>query len=184
MNVKPNDVNVSGNKFRVGYPASAGISQRQANLPTKAARARLLVGILWVMILPIAVACVAGCIGSASSKSATALNAASPSASSLRIATNALPVGAVQSSYGTTLVATGGVPPYTWSQTGGQLPGGLSLNSASGAISGTPTGAGSFSFATKVVDSKAHSATTDFSLNVSTCTGPNGFGGFTQQRLD
>jgi len=172
MNDKPNDVSVSGNEFRVGYPASDGISQRQENLPTEAARARVLVGILWVMILPIAVACVAGCIGSAPSKSATALNAASPSASSFRIATNALPVGAVQSSYGTTLVATGGVPPYMWLQTGGKLPGGLSLNSASGAISGTPTGAGSFSFATKVVDSKAHSATTDFSLNVSTAPSP------------
>jgi hypothetical protein len=90
----------------------------------------------------------------------------------LRIATNALPVGAVQSNYGTALVATGGVPPYSWTQTGGQLPSGLTLNSTTGAIAGVPTGAGSYSFGTKVVDSKADYAATDFSLNVSTIPGP------------
>jgi hypothetical protein len=133
----------------------------------------MLVGMLQSMILPLAVACLAGCVGTVPQpKSSTAVSPTSPSASSVRIATIALPVGSVNSSYDATLVATGGVPPYTWSRTGGQLPAGLTLNSATGAVAGTPTGAGAFSFATRVVDSKASSAATDFSLNVSTTPGP------------
>ena len=44
-----------------------------------------------------------------------------------------------------TLTATGGTPPYTWQVTGGALPGGIALNSTSGALSGAPTAAGNFS---------------------------------------
>jgi hypothetical protein len=149
-------------------PCSASATRNARRFPTRA-------GILWIMILLLAVACLAGCIGTVPQpKSSTAVSPAptSPSASSLRIATNALPVGAVQTSYVATLVATGGVPPYKWSQTGGQLPSGLTLNSATGALAGTPMGAGAFSFATRVVDSKANSSATDFSLNVSTAPSP------------
>jgi hypothetical protein len=159
-----------------GRVVSKASSQPCFAIATRNARRfPMLVGILRVMILPLAVACLAGCIGTVSQpKSSTALSPAptTPSASSLRIATNALPVAAVLSSYGATLVATGGVPPYSWSLTGGQLPTGLTLNSATGAIAGTPMGAGAFSFATRVVDSKANSSATDFSLNVSTSPGP------------
>ena len=42
--------------------------------------------------------------------------------------------------YSAMLAATGGITPYTWSLTGGSLPVGLSLNSSTGAITGTPTG--------------------------------------------
>ena len=132
----------------------------------------MLVGILWSIMLPLVVACLVGCVGSVSApKSPTALKAAPASTNSLRIATSALPVGAVQTSYGAALVATGGVAPYFWKQTGGQLPAGLTLNAA-GMIVGTPAGAGAFTFATRVTDSKDNSAATDFSLNVSTSPGP------------
>ena len=40
------------------------------------------------------------------------------------------------------LVATGGVPPYTFSIVSGSLPPGLTLNTSTGAITGTPTTAG------------------------------------------
>jgi hypothetical protein len=145
-------------------PCFASATRNARRFPT-------LVVILWVMILPLTLISLVGCGGFVPPKSPTATSP-SPSSSSLRIATNALPTGAVQSSYGATLVATGGVPPYSWSKTGGQLPNGLTLNAATGAIAGMPTGAGAFSFATRVVDSKANSAATDFSLNVSTAPGP------------
>lgn len=54
------------------------------------------------------------------------------------------------------LEATGGNGNYTWSvATGSTLPGGLSLNSATGILSGTPNAAGTFSFTIRVVDDKA-----------------------------
>ena len=48
-----------------------------------------------------------------------------------------------------TLAASGGNGSYSWSITAGSLPGGLSLNSSTGLISGTPTAAGTWSFTAK-----------------------------------
>jgi hypothetical protein len=49
-----------------------------------------------------------------------------------------LPVGSVATPYSTAVQATGGVQPYMWTVNSGQLPAGLTLNPASGEISGTP----------------------------------------------
>jgi Putative Ig domain len=57
----------------------------------------------------------------------------------LAITTSSLPNGQVGTAYSATLTATGGTTPYTWSLTSGILPAGLSLNGATGAITGTPT---------------------------------------------
>lgn len=51
----------------------------------------------------------------------------------------ALPDGALTNAYNYTLLATGGVGSYTWSITAGSLQSGLSLNTSTGAITGTPT---------------------------------------------
>jgi Putative Ig domain len=56
----------------------------------------------------------------------------------LIITTTSLPDGQVGHAYSTALVASGGTPPLSWTLTGGALPAGLTLNSATGAISGTP----------------------------------------------
>jgi uncharacterized protein (TIGR03437 family) len=66
-----------------------------------------------------------------------------------------LPSGTVGASYSTTLAATGGVPPYTWSSLGGALPAGLMLNSATGVIGGTPSNnsQGPYSFTIRATDS-------------------------------
>jgi hypothetical protein len=61
-------------------------------------------------------------------------------------------IAQVGASYSSALTAAGGVPPYTFSNTG-NLPGGLTLNASTGTITGTPTTAGAFSFTAKVVDS-------------------------------
>jgi hypothetical protein len=70
--------------------------------------------------------------------------------------------------YNVTLTKSGGVAPFTWSVTSGTLPVGLSLNSASGAITGTPTTAGTSNVTFQVTDSgsPAVSATQALSITV------------------
>lgn len=57
----------------------------------------------------------------------------------LIVVTPTLPVGIEGSFYVESLTATGGVLPYTWAVSAGALPAGLSLNPATGEISGIPT---------------------------------------------
>jgi large repetitive protein len=73
--------------------------------------------------------------------------------------TTSLPSGTVASSYSTTVAATGGVTPYTYSLNSGALPAGLSLNSSTGAISGTPTAGGTFNITFRVTDANGATAT-------------------------
>jgi Putative Ig domain len=61
--------------------------------------------------------------------------------------------GQVGTAYSSALVATGAPGPYAFIITAGSLPTGLSLNSTTGAITGTPTTTGSFGFTAMVVDS-------------------------------
>ena len=57
-----------------------------------------------------------------------------------------------------TLAAKGGPAPYSWSVVGGYLPEGLTLNTTTGTISGTPRDQGDFRVAVRVTD-KAGAAT-------------------------
>ncbi len=56
------------------------------------------------------------------------------------ITTSSLPDGTKNQAYSETVVATGGTTPYTWTVVSGDLGNGLSLNSSTGVISGTPRG--------------------------------------------
>src|ERR1700723_390005 len=67
--------------------------------------------------------------------------------------TTALPSGRIGSAYSTTLTASGGTAPYTWTLISGTLPAGLSLNATSGAITGTPTQAATNTLTFEVSDS-------------------------------
>ena len=61
------------------------------------------------------------------------------------IATSALPQGMINSAYSFTLAASGGTPPYTWTETSGAvLPPGLANVTRDGVIAGTPTTAGTY----------------------------------------
>ena len=62
--------------------------------------------------------------------------------------------------YDSAIVATGGTGAYQFAVIGGALPAGLELNPSSGAISGTPTADGPFSYAVQVTDSAGAMATT------------------------
>src|SRR5260370_40662643 len=89
------------------------------------------------------------------------------SASSPVITTSSLPAGQMGATYQATLSASGGTTPYSWSLVSGSLPGGLSLNSSSGVISGTPSAAGTSSFTAKVTDAAGKSAQHSLSIAVS-----------------
>jgi len=84
----------------------------------------------------------------------------------LTITTAALPGGLQGISYATTLAATGGTPPYSWSIASGQLPAGLTLAPGTGAISGTPTTTGLASF-TVQVGAGAQTATQPLNIAIS-----------------
>jgi hypothetical protein len=86
----------------------------------------------------------------------------------LSISITSLPQGIVGASYNGALTIAGGTAPYTWSVSSGQVPPGLSVSAASGALSGTPTSAGNFTFGVTVIDSSSsvQSATTTVSIPV------------------
>jgi hypothetical protein len=76
------------------------------------------------------------------------------------------PRGEVGVPYTTTLNASGGVVPFSWSIIGGSLPAGLSISPTTGAISGTPTAAGTGNFTVQVKDSTGATASADASITI------------------
>jgi lysophospholipase L1-like esterase len=79
------------------------------------------------------------------------------------------PVATVNVPYSYTPTTGGGVEPYTWSVASGELPAGLTLDEATGTISGTPTTVGSSSVTLRLADSSqpvAQSITASATLSV------------------
>lgn len=60
--------------------------------------------------------------------------------------------------YSDFLTATGGIPPYTWTVISGTLPDGITLNGATGELSGTPTTLGSGTVTFMVTDDDGNTA--------------------------
>ena len=84
----------------------------------------------------------------------------------LVITTTSLPSGISNVAYSSTLTASGGKSPYTWSLIGGSLPAGLLLSQSNGVISGTPTATGIVNFIVQVKDDGNPFQTTNKSLNI------------------
>ncbi len=101
----------------------------------------------------------------------------------LIVTTVLLSGGSVGVPYSATLQASGGTGSYSWSITSGTLPGGVSLNSSTGVISGTPTTSQKYNFTVQVTDSSTpapQTATQSLSISIepamiiSTTSLPNG----------
>src|SRR4051812_49401301 len=74
--------------------------------------------------------------------------------SSVAITTSSVPNGTVKTAYSVVIRASGGCTPYKWTIASGALPAGVSAKVSSTTTSlnlaGTPTTAGTYSFAVKV----------------------------------
>ena len=92
----------------------------------------------------------------------------------LAIQTSSLANGTVGAAYSASVAATGGTAPYTFSITVGALPANLSLNSNTGAITGTPSATGTSNFTVHVVDSSGPAQSADKALSITVnSAGPN-----------
>ena len=96
--------------------------------------------------------------------------------STLALGCGSPPSGQISQSYSATLAPSGGVPPYTFAIISGALPTGLTLNAATGVISGTPTALGKFSFTVQVTDSAAATASVACSISILPLLPPVTFG--------
>ena len=84
-----------------------------------------------------------------------------------------LPGGALGTPYSQTLTASGGTPPYQFSVSAGTLPDGLTL-SPGGAVSGTPTVAGSFTFTVRAVGADTCAGAASFTVVIAGAPGGGG----------
>ncbi|MGY5778273.1 putative Ig domain-containing protein [Rhizobium sp. LEGMi135b] len=78
----------------------------------------------------------------------------------------ALPAGIVTTAYSETITASGGTSPYSYSATG-TLPAGLALNHATGAITGTPTTPGNYSFSVTATDANGAMTSAAYTIAIS-----------------
>lgn len=87
----------------------------------------------------------------------------------LGIAQSTLPIAFAGTAYSTTLTGTGGLTPYTWSLTSPPSSNdGLTINSSTGTISGTPTANGTFILTVGLADSSGLTYSKQFTISVST----------------
>ena len=111
----------------------------------------------------------------------------------LQITASVLPNAQAGIPFQAGLTATGGVTPYRWSIVSGTLPAGVSLNAASGMISGTPLQGGQVDFVAQVGDSSPSKAQTamkaltlyvlSLTLQINSAAMPNGQVGVPFQAL-
>lgn len=109
----------------------------------------------------------------ASNTASATLSLTMAQAAALTITTTSpLPGGSVGTPYSETLAATGGVTPYTWSlASGSSLPDGITLSTA-GALSGTTSATGTFSFTVEATDAETPAQTAKQALSLTISTAP------------
>lgn len=82
-----------------------------------------------------------------------------------------VPAGRVGQAYVGSVTATGGVAPRTYAVTTGTLPNGLALNGSSGALTGTPTAAGSTTVTITATDGNGFTAAGTYEFVIATNMG-------------
>lgn len=85
----------------------------------------------------------------------------------INVSPGTLPAGTSGAAYSQTVSAAGGNNSFTYSVSSGSLPIGLSLNSATGVISGTPTVASTYNFTVKATDSSTCFGSQAYSVTIS-----------------
>jgi large repetitive protein len=91
-----------------------------------------------------------------------------------------LPSGVVGVTYLQTVRVSGGLSPYSWSVSAGDLPPGIALNQPTGDLSGTPTADGTYNFTVLVTDQNQVKVSQQFTLvigkalSIATSTLPGG----------
>ncbi len=93
-------------------------------------------------------------------------------APTLQITSASLPPGTVGSAFSASLTAAGGAPPYTWALKAGQTLPGVTLNAATGAISGTPKTMGGYKPTFSVVDANKTTVSVTLALNIGVAPQP------------
>ncbi len=94
-----------------------------------------------------------------------------PASAEPRVVTATLPAAVPHFTYGITLQAGDGAPPYRWSLAGGALPPGLTLSEA-GVLSGTATAIGSYTFLARVTDFAGRTGSRELAINVGESSEP------------
>ena len=89
-----------------------------------------------------------------------------PPCGAINITPATLPNGFVGTAYNATLDATGGTASYNFTVSAGTLPAGLTLSTA-GALSGTPTATGTFTFTVKATDANNCMGTQAYTVIIS-----------------
>jgi hypothetical protein len=94
------------------------------------------------------------------------------SATQLAVSTSSLPAATDGTAYSEQLAATGGAGDYTWTLSSGSLPAGLTLNTTTGVISGTPNAVGTASFTITSSDPGPPTQTASAALSITAVPGP------------
>ena len=104
--------------------------------------------------------------GVTATRTVTISNQTPPAPDPVRLATDSPPDATKNTLYSFTFHVSGGTSPYTFTVTGGSLPSGLTLNSTTGVLSGTPSSNGNSHFTITVTDAKNTSDSCSYSLKV------------------
>lgn len=91
---------------------------------------------------------------------------AGPGCAVITLSPTTLPPGQVNTVYSQSVLASGGTPPYTYAISSGALPNGLTLNPATGAITGVPVQTGLFNFTIQATDSQGCIGARPYTLTI------------------